>query len=215
MVDDNNRHPVDERKIKFKTNTLGSSRENRKWIFFIIPVSFLLSASMSFISQQILEGVNNFIALCTVAFIIFIGIIFDIIGIAVTAADETPFHAMASRKVFGARQAISLIRNANKVSSFCNDVVGDICGVISGTASALIVLRVTQDKSAVVSTISGLLASGMVAALTVGGKAVGKTFAIQKSNYIVYKVSIIMEFINGRYNLGKNKKRSKKNKKEG
>ena len=38
-----------------------------------------------------------------------------------------------------------LIRNAGKVSSFCNDVIGDISGVISGTASALIVFNITKE----------------------------------------------------------------------
>ena len=34
------------------------------------------------------------------------------------------------------------IRNAGRVSSFCNDVIGDICGVISGSAAAVISARV-------------------------------------------------------------------------
>ena len=70
--------------------------------------------------------------------IILIGIIFDIIGMAVATADEKPFHSMASRKVAGASDAIKLLRNAERVSSICNDVVGDICGVVSGSASATI-----------------------------------------------------------------------------
>ena len=55
--------------------------------------------------------------------IIFVGIIFDVVGMAVACADETPFHAMASRKIPGAQEAISLLRNAERVSSICNDVV--------------------------------------------------------------------------------------------
>ena len=49
---------------------------------------------------------------------------------------------MASRKVPEAEDALRLIRNAGRVSSFCNDVIGDICGVISGSAAAVISARV-------------------------------------------------------------------------
>ncbi|WDC83794.1 hypothetical protein PL321_14940 [Caloramator sp. mosi_1] len=73
--------------------------------------------------------------------IIFVGIIFDIIGVAVTAAEEAPFHSLASRKVKGAKTAVKLIRNADKVSNFCNDVIGDICGVVSGAAGAIIISK--------------------------------------------------------------------------
>ena len=198
-MDDGYKHPVDEKKIRFKSNNISSKSENTKWIISITISSFILSAVMQFISAGILEDVGNLIAISVVLIIIFIGILFDIIGIAVTAADEVPFHAMASRKFYGAKQAIKLIRNANKVSSICNDVVGDICGVISGTASASIVLRITMNSTLLEATIVGLAVSGFVAALTVGGKAIGKTYAISSSNYIVYKVSVILQFLTGKF----------------
>ncbi|HHV98061.1 MAG TPA: Mg2+ and Co2+ transporter CorB [Clostridiaceae bacterium] len=208
-MDDNYKHPVDDKKVKFRPNNINSSKsENTKWIIAITISSFFLSAVMQFVSAGILEDVGNLIAICVVLVIIFIGILFDIIGIAVTAADEVPFHAMASRKLYGAKQAIKLIRNANKVSSVCNDVVGDICGVISGTASATIVLRVTVDSSLLEATIVGLAVSGFVAALTVGGKAIGKTYAMKSSNYIVYKVSVIMQFLTGRFGSSDRKKKN-------
>ncbi len=211
-MDDGYKHPVDEKKVKFKSNHINSKSENTKWIISITISSFILSAVMQFVSAGILEDVSNLIAICVVLIIIFIGILFDIIGIAVTAADEVPFHAMASRKFYGARQAIKLIRNANKVSSICNDVVGDICGVISGVASAGIVLRITADSSLLESTIVGIAVSGFVAALTVGGKAIGKTYAISSSNYIVYKVSVILQFLTGKFAFLNGKKKCKSNK---
>jgi hypothetical protein len=208
-VDDSSKHPIDERKVKFRSNAIGSKKDNTRWTIIITIVSFFLSATLQFASSATLEDVNNLVALAVVLIIIIIGIVFDIIGIAVTAADETPFHAMASRKYYGARQAISLIRNANKVSSFCNDVVGDICGVISGAASALIVFRVSQHSTAIDATLVSLALSGMVASLTVGGKAMGKTFAIQSSNYIVYKISVIIQFVVGRIKLTKTNKKGR------
>ena len=70
-----------------------------------------------------------------------LGILFDIIGVAVTAADPRPFHSMAAHKEPGAKEALMLLRNAGRVSSVCNDVVGDICGIVSGTTTAVIVVR--------------------------------------------------------------------------
>lgn len=204
-MDDSYKHPADEKKVRFKLNLVGS--KNYKWVVSITLISFFLSATLSFLSSNLLQGINTVLAFCVVLAIILIGIGFDVIGIAVTAADETPFHAMASRKYYGAKQSIKLIRNANKVSSFCNDVVGDICGVISGTASAYIVLRITQNVGALYGTIIGLVISGLVAAMTIGGKAVGKTLAIENSNYIVYKVGVILMFFIGRINVGKRGKR--------
>ncbi|MGI6778069.1 MAG: Mg2+ and Co2+ transporter CorB [Acetivibrionales bacterium] len=200
-MEDNCKPPASERRVKFKKNLLGSKDQNRTWIIIITLISFTLSVTLMFVSSEILEKANNFIALWVVFIIILIGILFDMIGIAVTAADETPFHAMAARKLYGAKQAIQLIRNANKVSSFCNDVVGDICGIISGTASALILVRVSDGLSATHTVILSLVISGLVASITVGGKAMGKTFAIRNSNYIVYRVSVIVKFFVGKISL--------------
>ena len=116
--------------------------------------------------------------------IILLGIIFDVIGVAVTSADEKPFHSMAARKVTGAQEAIHLLRNAEKVGSICNDVIGDICGVVSGSAAATIAAQVIIGQPR----ISSLLMSALVAGLTVGGKAIGKSFAIHSCTTIVHGV---------------------------
>ncbi len=208
-MQDNYRHPVDEKKVKFKPNLLGSGGNNKKWSLIITLVSFFLSASMSVIASNILGNVGILVSFFVVFAIIVINILFDIIGTAVTAADEAPFHAMASRKVYGAKQAIKLIRNADKVSNFCNDVIGDICGVISGTASTYIVLKIAADSESLRGVVINLIMTGMVASFTVGGKAFGKSLAIENSNYIIYKVAIIINF----FKLKINGKRDNKNKK--
>ena len=194
-MDDNYKHPVDERKVKFKQNVIGTRKENVRWVFIITIVSFITSAVLSAASSNILKGVGITPALLIVLGIILINILFDIIGTATTAADETPFHAMASRKMYGAKKAIRLIRNADKVSNLCNDVVGDICGVISGSASAIIiVLFVTENKGI---NIIDLVITGAVASLTVGGKALGKIIALRNCNYIVYRVGVVIQFVTG------------------
>lgn len=207
----NDRKAINDKKVKFKKNLVGEKKKNKKWIILITLFSFIMSVFFLAVSELIFQNANNLVAFITVLVIVLLGIVFDIIGIAITAADETPFHAMASRKYFGAKRSLKLIRNANKVSSFCNDVVGDICGIISGTAGALIVVRIAQNKSAMESILYGLVVSGTIAAVTVGGKAMGKTIAISNSNYIAYRVGVILEFI---YSKIKTEKTESKNKME-
>ena len=103
---------------------------------------------------------------------------------------------MAARKVPGAQQAIRLLRNAERVSSICNDVVGDICGVVSGSASATITaLILTNSQSGWPRGIS-LAMSALAAGLTVGGKAIGKTFAMNSATAIVHLVGRIIYWSN-------------------
>mgnify|MGYP007028671823 FL=1 len=166
-----------------------------RWIFTIFFITVLISAVMSLISTNLLSsatlGVSFVILICIIA----IGIVFDIIGVAVTAADEKPFHSMAARKVPGSQEAIRLLRNAERVSSICNDVVGDICGVVSGSASATIAVQVMQHFTFSAKQVIPLVMSAMVAGLTVGGKAIGKTFAVHSCTNIVYGVGKLLYWI--------------------
>lgn len=181
-------------KVKIR-NTNGSHKKvNYAWPLIIITWTFILSVTLSFVSSTLMNKVSLGIAFGILIFIILFGILFDIIGIAVTAATETPFHSMASRKIAGAKQAIKLIRNAEKVSSFCNDAVGDIAGIISGATTAVIIEEIARFGKIFDSVIVGLVLTGFVAALTVGGKAIGKFFAISKSNDIVYKVGRMIHY---------------------
>jgi hypothetical protein len=214
-LDDNYRHPADEKKVKFKKQIIkstkkGSQKSNIIWIGLITVISFFTSAILSIISSELLKNVDILVSFIVILVIIALNILADIIGTAVTAAEETPFHAMASRKVYGAKKAIQLIRNADKVSNVCNDVIGDICGVISGAAAAYIIFRISQGSGVTV-TIVELAITGCVAAFTVGGKALGKILAISNSNFIIYKVSVIIQFITGRFVSNKAKGNAKNN----
>ena len=139
------------------------------------------------VSDYALAGVGYVIAFIILGAFILLGILFDILGVAATAASETPFHAMAARRVPGAKQAIWLTRNAEKVGSFCNDVVGDISGIISGSTAAVIISRLQEDLQ-IENVIMPLVITGLVAGLTVGGKALGKGVAIRHCNDIVFTV---------------------------
>lgn len=158
---------------------------NTSWVVLVITMTFVISISMSFVTNSLTENLNLAFAVVILLCIIAVGIVFDIIGIAVTAADETPFHALASKKKKGAKAAIRLIRNAEKVSSFCNDVVGDIAGIISGSTAAVIVIYIVNAFRIKSDIVPGMIITALVASLTVGGKAVGKSFAMKKSYHIV------------------------------
>ena len=163
-----------------------------RWVVIIFFVTMLISGTISFLSDEIMGSSSMAVAFLILLAIILIGIIFDIIGVAVTSADEKPFPSMAARKVPGGLEAIRLLRNAERVSSICNDVVGDICGVVSGSASATIAVQVLDNFDFSFPQLVTLLMSALVAGLTVGGKAVGKTFAINSSTKIVSGVGKVI-----------------------
>lgn len=178
-----------------KADPEASKREKRKhitWIITIFLATMVISGTISFLSDILMEGSSMAVAFVILLVIILIGILFDIIGMAVASADEKPFHAMAARKVPGAKASIRLLRNAERVSSICNDVVGDICGVVSGSASATIAAQILRKFEFSMPQVVGLLMSALCAGLTVGGKAIGKSFAVNSSTKIVHTVGRII-----------------------
>lgn len=166
------------------------SKQNIKWILLITSLTFVISMIFSYLSETILKKSNIVIELLVLLTVILIGIIFDMIGVAVTTCAEYPFHAMASRKIKGAKTAIKLIKNKDKVSSFCNDVIGDICGIVSGTAGVIIATSIAKD-----SIICSLLVTATISSLTIGGKALGKKVAVNKSENITKIVSKILSIM--------------------
>jgi hypothetical protein len=96
--------------------------------FFTFFVALLVGLG----SEVLIKTVdNNFVSIILLLLIIFLGIFFDIIGTAATAASMPPFNARAAKKVSGAQQAVKIVQNADRVANFCNDVIGDIAGTLS------------------------------------------------------------------------------------
>ncbi|WP_017472273.1 hypothetical protein [Amphibacillus jilinensis] len=185
----------------------GRSQLNKsiKFSLSIAVITFVLAAIFSVISSAILSGVAWGLGIIIVLTIVFLGVFFDTLGVAATAAVEKPFHAMASERVFGAKEAVLVVRNADRFASFCNDVVGDISGVISGTASALVVLQLANvlghsDGSVVQLTINVIMTS-IVAALTVGGKAIGKFLGIHYTTTIIILVGKTLAFLDSKFKI--------------
>jgi CBS domain containing-hemolysin-like protein len=194
----------EEPRSKQKKKTT-QKKNNHRWAITVFFIAVLLSSTISFLSSTVMEDAELVEAFIVLLFIVFLGILFDIIGVAVMSASEKPFHSMAARKVPGAAEALKLLRNAEKVSNFCNDVIGDICGVVSGSASAVIAVKaLTQVKSDM---LSQLIMSALVAGVTISGKAFGKTIATSQSTNIVHIVSKIIYYIKSPFCRKKRKKK--------
>lgn len=174
-----------------KKEKIKKERVNVKWIRTILIVAFCLTFILSFLSETIIPNISLIGGILVTLVFVFIGILFDIIGVSVTSADEAVFHSMASRKVKGANIAVKFKKSSDKVSSFCCDVIGDICGIISGASTAaiaaILVLKYNFNPL-----ITSLTVASIIAALTIGGKAIGKSFAINKSDIILYEFAKIV-----------------------
>ena len=176
-----------------KKNKKKEKTNQKKWLLIIFVVTFLLSALFNMLSTQLVEHVNNLIlSFILLIVVVSIGIMFDLIGTAVTAADEVPFHAMASDKKKGAKESLKLIKNADRVSNVCADVIGDICGVLSGAIAALIAGSIAKMLGQEDITVTTLLVTATVTALTVWGKGVFKQVAIRNSTSIIKTVGRIV-----------------------
>lgn len=169
-----------------KGNTKSKKRNN--WPVKVFFLTFILAMIFSFFSETTLIGVSVPVAVLVLFLIVLVGILFDVVGIAVTYQDITAYTAMASKKISGSKQAIKLVQNASMVSNICNDVVGDICGIISGAMGAAIAGKLILTMNTVSEFMLAIIISSLIAAFTVGGKACGKKYAIQYSHQIVFFV---------------------------
>lgn len=161
------------------------------WTIKITVVTFVLSAFFSFISE--LTSSNAHISLMAILLIVLVAlsIVTDAIGVAATSCDLAPLLAMASRKEPGSKKAIMLVKNAERVSNICCDVIGDICGIVSGACTLAIVIKITVDNPTANYWVSILLSS-IVAAVTVGGKSFFKAIAVNNSKELIMFVARIL-----------------------
>jgi len=180
------------------------NKKKSSWAVIITFVTFFVSLTLGFFSDLLSKNLNIYLAFLVLLVIVFIGIVFDVIGIAIASADEKPINAMAARKINGAKQALLLLQNAEKTTNICNDVVGDIAGIIAGATSVTIGTYMLKylsvnplaSENAMLEIFVFSFVSAIAAALTVGGKAFGKKIAIEKANDIVFTVGRIISLVN-------------------
>ncbi|HRR89922.1 MAG TPA: Mg2+ and Co2+ transporter CorB [Eubacteriales bacterium] len=181
-------------KSKKRAPTVSAQRKKNYWPLKITLISFLLAAFISFLSNLASTG-HIVVMVLLLIFLIFCSILFDGIGVAVTACELAPLAAMASKRVYGAKTAFKLVKNAEKVSNICNDVVGDILGIVSGTCTVVIVWKLLTLFGGELEQLLTIIFSSIVGTLTIGGKAYLKQRAITNSkNFVMFVARFLAVF---------------------
>jgi len=178
---------------------------NNKWPLLVTIIAFTLSIVFGLVTF-VISKLDIIWAFIILFFIIFISVVFDMLGVSVSAAEEFPFHSLSARKVTGAAHSIKIIRRAPQVASICNDVIGDIAGIISGSSTAAIVTNIILTYPNENGTMVSLILTALVAAATIGGKALCKGIAMKNSNDIVFFMGKIFYYFDITRLLKKNKK---------
>jgi len=166
---------------------------NLQWITIVFFTTFILSMTFSYVSTVVMENIHLGIAIFMLIVIILIGVLFDMIAVAIAAVDIEALRAKASMKQKGAKTAIKLAMNADRVSSVCADIVGDVFGILTGSVGVLIALQIANTYDFSLALVS-LVVGGVIASLTVTGKALEKQIALKNANEIIYFVGKILEF---------------------
>jgi len=180
--------------LKLKSKIISMKKTNLKWLIKITVISLVASVVFTLASTEILGRAGYIMSFAILAAFIIIGIVFDVIGVAMTAASEAPFNSMATRRQRGAAESLRMVKNANRVTCYCNDVIGDVTGIVSGTTAALIAARL-MDGLNTENLLFPVGISAVVTGLTVGGKAIGKTLAFNKSTEIVLSVGKVLNML--------------------
>lgn len=180
-----------------------------KWPLIVLIISFVLSMAFGILSEIALSNASVIISIVVILVFLIISIITDMIGVAVTAADIKYFRAMASRKVRGAKEAISLKKHADRVASIFADILGDICGILSGAAGATVTAAFIKDSmSTFLTIVIASLVSAIIAALIISGKALMKRYSMIHSEPIILFVGKFMSI----FHIDRKSKKSKKRK---
>ena len=166
-------------------------KNKKSWIIIVFILTFLLSLLFSLITNIVSYQFGIIATSVAIVLVISVGILFDLIGAGCLSANEATFHAMSSQKVKGAKTAIYLIKNSDKVSSICNDIVGDICGIVSGGLGAVLAINIatfTNNNAAYIT----MIVAAIISSLTVGGKAIFKNIAINHADKIIFNVAKVV-----------------------
>jgi CBS domain containing-hemolysin-like protein len=180
-------------------------KKNKYWSIKIFFISFILAAGVSVVAEYFTQGLSLYAAFAILVMIVALGVIADTVGVAFATCDQKPFVAMAAKRVSGAKTALEMLKNADVVSNFCNDVIGDICGIVSGAAGASIALQVVSsgilEGKPISESLSAIVFSSLIAAVTVAGKAVGKGIAMRSNKEIVALIGRIIAFFKRKDNI--------------
>ncbi len=168
----------------------------------IFIITLIVSAGVSVVANLFLEDMGLIPAIVVVIVLILLGITFDIIGVAFTSCDEKPFIAMSAKKMPKATRALKLIKKADVVANVCNDVIGDICGIVSGAGGTAIVVKILSGSPELPEIVLTTAISALTAACTVAGKMYGKSYAIKNNIKIVETVGSVLSIFDKKTKKG-------------
>ncbi|MDE6868393.1 MAG: hypothetical protein K2J83_04540 [Clostridia bacterium] len=155
------------------------------WGLGVLVLSFALTVLFSFLTEISVKNSPLYICIIVLVVLWVVNIFCDLLANAIISCKPEAFHAMASKKIKGAKRAVSFCRNATKLSSIFADVIGDICGIVSGAAGAALIVHFAISGK-IFELIASIGVSAVIGALTVGGKAIFKHFAIKYNKQIVF-----------------------------
>ena len=118
-------------------------------------------------------------------------VVFDMIAVAFTTISEDKLLPYKDKK--GYNMALSLCKNADKVASFGGDVVGDICGILSGAGGVSLVLNMHLEGDEL-NLLVTCLVSSIIAGVTIFCKAIMKSYSIENCDKIAIKTGSYLEF---------------------
>ena len=191
----NNEKSKDSLKITIlNKNEKIKPKRNTKWFIEIFLISLCLSILFSLISELMLSYTSVALALILILFLMVANVVFDVIGVAVTACSIKPILDLSRKNVKGASFALKMVKNADKISCICSDVVGDICSILCGAGGVTISVLLIKLFPGVNSLILSLIINSVIASIAVLGKAIGKTYALNYSQKIVLQVGKILSF---------------------
>ena len=165
-----------------------------KWILIVTIAAFFIAMIFSIMAELIMPNFGLTISLLILLFFVVLGIIFDLIGVAIMVADASQFHSMAAKKIRGAKLGLYLISKKERVATLCTDVVGDISGIMSGSAGVMVAFYLSQEYN-FNQIITTVIVTAVIGAIIIGGKAMGKVYAANLSNYIVYEFAHLLSFV--------------------
>ena len=191
----NNEKSKDSLKITIlNKNEKIKPKRNTKWFIEIFLISLCLSILFSLISELMLSYTSVALALILILFLMVANVVFDVIGVAVTACSIKPILDLSRKNVKGASFALKIVKNADKISCICSDVVGDICSILCGAGGVTISVLLIKLFPGVNSLILSLIINSVIASIAVLGKAIGKTYALNYSQKIVLQVGKMLSF---------------------
>lgn len=172
------------------------------WVLKITLFTFIGAVICSCISQITTSKSDIIISIMLLSFMILISIIFDGIGLSVASCSEAELEKYSRfKKQYDI--ARYLLKNAEKVNNICADVIGDMCGILSGACGASIVVELSLSGSG--SHWATIIISSIIAAVTVGGKASLKKAAVKNSAEFVFMSARMIGLFSSKFNTKRKK----------